>query len=114
MAVNALDDLGTGDLILPDHLPQVFRIKLTGEHGGVHEVAEHNGELAAFRLGRMWDVDSRGGRSVLNRRRRGRGGVPRHQRRGAGSRGHGRGTRPHQDTARLVHRQLLPIQEFVL
>ena len=51
MALEALDHLGTGRLIRPDDIPQVFRVKLTGEHGGVHEVAEHDGELAALGLG---------------------------------------------------------------
>src|SRR3989442_353971 len=61
VAAVALDHLRAGGLIGADDLPQVFRIKLTGERGGVHEVAEHDGELAAFGLwrggcgrGRSW------------------------------------------------------------
>ena len=48
MPLKALDDLGTGGLIGPHHLPQVFRVELTGEHGRVHQVTEQDGELAAF------------------------------------------------------------------
>src|SRR5215470_13738271 len=107
--LKALNHLGTGGLIRPDHLPEVFRIKLTGERGGVYEVAEHDSKLATFRIGKIWSVDSSNGRGSRYRRSRGRGDVLRHQRRGAGSRGHCWRTRPHQDTARLVHGQLLPI-----
>ena len=31
MALKALDDRGTGGLIGPHHLPQVFRVELAGE-----------------------------------------------------------------------------------
>src|SRR5262249_12140871 len=55
--LKALNHLGTGGLIRPDHLPEVFRIKLTGERGGVYEVAEHDSKLATFRIGKIWSVD---------------------------------------------------------
>src|SRR5215217_5904909 len=51
IALKALDHLGAGGLIGADDLPQVFGIKLAGEHRGVYQVAEQHGELAAFRLG---------------------------------------------------------------
>jgi hypothetical protein len=114
MPIKALDDLSTELLIGAYHFPEVFRIQLASEGGRVHEVAEQHRELATFRVEQMWGVDSSSGQSSFYRRRRGRGDVLRQQRRGVGSRGHGRGTRPHQDSARLVHRQLLPIDEFVL
>src|SRR5437016_14089740 len=98
MPLKALNNFGTGRLIGADDLPQVFRVKLTGERGGVYEVAEHDGELAAFRLGKMWGMDNSSGRSSLHRRSRCRGGILWHKQRGAGSLGHGRRTRPHQDT----------------
>src|SRR5215510_13122397 len=48
MPIVALDNLGTRSLICPHHLPVLFGIKLAGEFGGVHEITEHHGELAAF------------------------------------------------------------------
>ena len=46
--VIALDHLGAGGLIGPDHVPVVFRVELAGERGGVHQVTEQHGELPAF------------------------------------------------------------------
>jgi hypothetical protein len=46
----ALDDLGGGFLIGPDHFAEVFRIKFTREISGADEIAEHHGELATFGL----------------------------------------------------------------
>src|SRR5262245_61674785 len=50
MPRKALDDLGTGSLVGAHHLPQVFRIELTGERSRLHQVAEQHSELAAFGL----------------------------------------------------------------
>jgi hypothetical protein len=52
-------------LIGPHHLAEVFRIKLTGEYGRIHEVTEQHGELAPFRLwrsgcGRRRDMQGQG------------------------------------------------------
>ena len=58
MSVSQLDyqlhahvSLRTGTLVGAHDLTQVFRIKLAGEAGGLHQIAEQDGELAAFRLG---------------------------------------------------------------
>src|SRR5262249_29664036 len=53
MAAIALDHFGTRRLVGTYHLAVVFRVKLTGEARGVHEVAEQHGELAAFGLRRL-------------------------------------------------------------
>jgi hypothetical protein len=52
VALEALDDLGTGLLIGAHPLAVVFRVELAGEHGRVHEVAEQHRKLAAFRVRR--------------------------------------------------------------
>jgi hypothetical protein len=52
MPVKAGDHLGTGVLIGPHHFAQVFRVKLAGQGGRVHQITEQHGELAPFRLGR--------------------------------------------------------------
>jgi hypothetical protein len=64
MAVKALNDLGTGALVRTDDLAQVFRVELTRECCGVHQVAEQDGELAPFRVGRTWDVSSNGSQDI--------------------------------------------------
>jgi hypothetical protein len=50
-------------LIGPDDIAGVFRVELPGELGGVGQVADHHGELAAFSLGDaaggFWDDDWR-------------------------------------------------------
>jgi hypothetical protein len=51
MAVKALDHLGTGLLVSPDDLPQVFGVQLFGERCRTHQVTKHHGELAAFGVG---------------------------------------------------------------
>src|SRR5215471_18904289 len=48
MAIKALDDLSTGGVIGLNYFAQVFRVKLARERCRVHEVTEHDGELAAF------------------------------------------------------------------
>ena len=48
MPIIALNDFGTDPLICTHHVPLVFRVELGGEFGGIHQVTEHHGELAAF------------------------------------------------------------------
>ena len=114
MPLKAGDHLSTGILIGPYDLAQVFRVELARKASGVHQVTEQHGELAAFRVRNVWGVDRRGSRDVFHRRSLVRGGFLRRKRWGAGSWGRCRGTSPHQDTARLIDGQLLPINEFVL
>src|SRR5438034_3100755 len=51
MPVKALDDLSTGRVVRAHDLPVVFWIKLTGEHGRIHQVTEEDGELAPLGVG---------------------------------------------------------------
>jgi len=53
MSIKACNDFGTHLLICTHHITPVFRVELAGQLGRVHEVAEHDGELTAFRFGRM-------------------------------------------------------------
>ena len=46
--VKALDHRGAGLLVVPHDVAPVFRIALPGEPGRVHQIAEHDRELAAF------------------------------------------------------------------
>jgi hypothetical protein len=46
--VIAADHFSACRLIRPHHLAPFFRIKLLGERGRAYQVAEHDGELAAF------------------------------------------------------------------
>ena len=71
VAVEALDDLRTGALVGAHDRTQVFRIKLAGEAGGLHQVTEQDGELAPLGLigrrcrwgrGRWRWMDGLGGR----------------------------------------------------
>jgi hypothetical protein len=48
--LKAADHLGTRLLIGPHHLPPVFGVELTGERGGVHQVAKQHRELPALGL----------------------------------------------------------------
>jgi hypothetical protein len=48
MSIVALDNVGTNPLIRTDHVPVLFGIELRGEFGGVHEVAEHDGQVTSF------------------------------------------------------------------
>jgi hypothetical protein len=72
MPIVALDNFGTDPLICPHHITPVFRVELAGQLGGVHEVAEHHGELPSFRVGRRWcsreRCDLRGGLFLGGRR----------------------------------------------
>ena len=51
MSIKACDDFSTDPLIRTYHVPVVFGVKLAGQFGGVHQVAKHHRELAAFRVG---------------------------------------------------------------
>jgi hypothetical protein len=48
MSVKMLDDFRTRRLIGTDDFSVVFWVKLRGECGGLHQVAEHDGQLATF------------------------------------------------------------------
>jgi hypothetical protein len=48
MPIVALDNFRTRRLICPHHFPVLFGIKLGGKFRGVHEITEHDGELATF------------------------------------------------------------------
>jgi len=50
MPIKTGNHLGTGRLIGPHHLAQLFRVELAGEGGRIHQVAEHHSELAPFRF----------------------------------------------------------------
>src|SRR5262245_3381232 len=52
MSIKACDNLGADPLIRTHHVPVLFRIKLAGECGGVHQVTEHDGQLTSFRVRR--------------------------------------------------------------
>jgi hypothetical protein len=54
IALQALDDLGIGGLIGPDHRTQVFGVELTGQLGRADEVTKQHGELAALGLRGAW------------------------------------------------------------
>jgi hypothetical protein len=69
IAVKALDHGGAGGLIGAHHLAVVFWVELPGEDGRIRQVAEQDGELTAFGVGRAWDLSSRGGRDIRHRRR---------------------------------------------
>ena len=53
MALKALDDRGTGGLVHPHHVPQVFRIQLRRERCRLHQVTEQHRELAALGVRRV-------------------------------------------------------------
>src|SRR5215510_12705794 len=57
----ASNDLRTGGVIRPYHVPVLFRIELAGESRGVHEVTEHHRELTAFGFRRGRERQWRGG-----------------------------------------------------
>src|SRR5215510_9772495 len=48
MPIVALDHVGTHPLIGTDDSPVLFGIELRREFGGIDQVTEHDGELAAF------------------------------------------------------------------
>jgi hypothetical protein len=110
VSVIALNHLGTGGLIRPDHLTIVFRVELAGEASGVHHVAEHNSQLPSFGFRGMrygwWRFDLRGG-LFLGSRLWGLGRLSR------SLQGILRCTSPHQDAMLFVYSQLFSIDEFV-
>ena len=48
MPIVALNNFSTHLLIRPYHVTPVFRVELSRELGGVHEVAEHDSETPAL------------------------------------------------------------------
>src|SRR6516165_8756607 len=52
MSLVALNHVGTHPLIGPYHIAPVFRVELRGQLRRLHQVAEHDGELPSFRVGR--------------------------------------------------------------
>src|SRR5215475_13529752 len=50
VSVKTLDDVRTNSVIGTDHLPILFGVELRGQVGGIDQVAEHDGELTAFRV----------------------------------------------------------------
>jgi len=111
MALKAGDHLGTGVLIGPHHLPEVFRVKLTGEGSRIHQVTKQHGELPAFgfRCGQAsrgpYGLRRLGGLRV--RQRSGR-------RRGEADGRDARVFRPDQATPRVVGHLRLRVEQFVL
>jgi hypothetical protein len=106
IAIVALDDFSTGRLIGTHHIPVLFGIESAGECGGIDQVAEHDGELAAFgvrglrgswRHIRLWR------RGLLRDRE-----LERLQRWGRGCREHSRPTHPHY--ALLVLADRFPVR----
>jgi hypothetical protein len=67
MAIVALDNLGTHLLICPHHVTPVFRVELRGQFGRIDQVTEQHSELAAFGVGRTWDLSSSGGWDIRHR-----------------------------------------------
>ena len=94
-------------LIGADDLAQVFRVELTGERRGVHQITEQHGELAAFRVRRSratWCS------RCLRRRDVGRG---RQRPWRGGGRCAGRPTGPDEHAALFIHRQLFRIDQVI-
>jgi hypothetical protein len=111
MALIAGDHLGAGVLIGSHHLAQFLRVESAGEDGGVHQVTEQHGELAAFRFwgtrGGYWGFD--GGCSIdLGRR-------PLHRLRRWRSRccGAASATHPDEHVPVLVHGHALGSDELI-
>jgi hypothetical protein len=112
MPVKAGDHLGAGLVIGLDHLTVVFRIELTREACGLHQVTKQDGQLAPFGIrrgkygkGRCWLADVScvhiRVRSVLG------GGEQWRWRRG-------NAPCPDQDAPALISGHLVRVQEFVL
>ena len=51
MPIVALDDFRTSRFIGSDDVPVLFGVKLGRQFGRIHQVAEHDGELAPFSFG---------------------------------------------------------------
>jgi hypothetical protein len=101
-----LDDFRTSSLIGTDHVPVFFGVELGGECRGVHEIAEHDSELATFGVGRHGRGAQR--RWVLfvpySLVRRGRGGGDRRRSPVPG---------PHQHASVLVDREVVDLDQFL-
>src|SRR5215475_11603123 len=68
----ALNDFRADALVGSDNIPKVFRVELSRELGGVHEVAEHHSQLPSFCVGRRRCSNARcdlWGRLLLGSRR---------------------------------------------
>ena len=98
-------------MIGTDDFPVLFGIELAGKFSRVHEVAEHDGELAAFGFWCGWFegwCDLRGlivlGRRSLGWLRRGRG----------CDRGVGSVPSPHEDSAIFICGKLLCLDDLCL
>ena len=65
MTFVVLDDLGSGLLVSAHHRAQVFRVELTRELCGAHQVTEQHGQLAAFGVGGVVDRCGWGGCPVV-------------------------------------------------
>ena len=107
MPLKAGDHLGTGVLIGPHHLTQLFWVELAGECRRVHQVTKEHGELAPFRVRQRdggWgdNLRVRSGKGVLLQRKGG----------GDGRREHTCASCPDQHPAVFVHRQALALNEF--
>src|SRR5437016_3169990 len=113
MALEALDDLGTGGLIGSDHLPEVFRVETAGEGRGIHQVAEQHGELTALGVsgtcGSRWGDGISEGTICLRWRR-----VHGLMRGGSWQWRRPSGTGPHQHGAILINGTLGDFDEFHL
>jgi hypothetical protein len=54
MPIVALDNFSTHPLICTHHVTPVFRVELSRQGSRVHEVTEHDSEVASFRIRRRW------------------------------------------------------------
>jgi hypothetical protein len=108
MPLKAGDYLGTDLLIGPHHLTQVFGIELARERGGIHQITEQHGELAAFgfrgRHGGWGGQQSRGVCVPCSLLRRWWGG---------GNRRRTRFPSPHQHSSVLFDREVVDLNQFL-
>jgi len=112
MPLKAGDHLGTGLLIGPHHRAQLFRVELAGERGRVHQVTEHDRELAAFGVGeRRCRVCGFKRGALCSLRAWWRGVLRRESSR---LRHRSLCTDPDQDCTILIHRAPLSLNEFNL
>src|SRR5262249_25454440 len=106
MPLIAGDDLRTGPLVRPHHVPQVFRIELAGQARRLHQVTKQHRELAPF--GVWWGGGNRWRWGLLGDRLR----CGRRRGRWRGSRGHLTG--PDPDPAGVIHGQPARLHEVFL
>jgi len=99
-AVKTLDHCSTGLMVGTHHLPQVFRIELSGEHSRIHQVTEEDGELPPLGDGRTRPCGACQARRILHWRSSGRWrGLASDRRGDHGSTGE---ARPHQRPRRVI------------